>query len=175
MKKLLKRSLLSILALFMLFTFTPLASNKVYAKSDSIIDINDSDDFDLTPAYVSDVFFWDFSAHYSTWSYKDEGNWTKFKVKTDWGIGERTIWINNINNRSECSRLKELIRSIYKTEYNIIAHGGLSIGNVYLMLQTGGITAFTGYGAVANASGFYNNIKNLYYYHGQAMEIARRY
>lgn len=53
MKKLLKRSLLSILALSTVLSFTTL-TNKVHAKSDVILDINEGE---IKPAYVTDYFF----------------------------------------------------------------------------------------------------------------------
>lgn len=162
MKKLLKRSLLSILALFMLFAFTPLASNKVYAKSDSIININDSDDFDLTPAYVTDHFFWTHTSQFTTWSYNEEGSYIKFKVPRPQG-GERTFRVYARTYKAE--KLKSYIREITDNEYTAVSGAVGVITFLVAGMATGGISiASTGvmlYGS-GKARAALENLNRLY-------------
>lgn len=158
MKKLLKRSLLSILALSTVLSFTTL-TNKVHAKSDVILDSNEGE---IKPAYVTDYFFWTHTSQFTTWSYNEEGSYIKFKVPRPQG-GERTFRVYARTYKAE--KLKSYIREITSNEYTAVSGAVGVITFLVAGMATGGISiASTGamlYGS-GKARAASENLNRLY-------------
>lgn len=158
MKKLLKRSLLSILALSTVLSFTTL-TNKVHAKSDVILDSNEGE---IKPAYVTDYFFWTHTSQFTTWSYNEEGSYIKFKVPRPQG-GERTFRVYARTYKAE--KLKSYIREITSNEYTAVSGAVGVITFLVAGMATGGISiASTGamlYGS-GKARAVLENLNRLY-------------
>lgn len=145
MKKLLKRSLLSILALSTILSFTTL-TNKVHAKSDVILDINEDE---IKPAYVTDHFLGTHTSQFTTWSYNEEGTYIKFKVPRPQG-GKRTFRVYARTYKAE--KLKSYIREITNNEYTAVSGAVGVITFRVAGVATGGIS-ITSTGSMLYGSG----------------------
>lgn len=133
MNKLFKKSLLSILvAMFTVFSFTTL-TNKVHAKSDTILDISDDE---INPAYVTDIFWWTKTSTYSTFSYNIEGNNIKFKT-TKYGNSD---YVFSVNRKTYiASELRSKIDRIISLENSLFSTFGAASAKIALVLLTTGV------------------------------------